>query len=267
MKNLSSYEVAVQLFSSGAYLSVNKKALKLFGPDITVFICNLVDKYDYFKSVGKIKVIDDKNNFFYLKHEQQMEQTGLTLHKLQVCKTFCKENGILQTKKYGIPCLEYYKINFNTLTDLVFSNASLKTDDEDAEVLISENPRSIQRRTRGLLKDIKIKDKNIKNIIPPKLSDIKEYCQERNSSVDPQVFFDWNVAKGWMMGKGKMKDWQAAIRTWEQRNKQTSSQVNQPNFKVSEYRPQYKYINGSIRYTLNPTDGEYYHKNGDKYVE
>lgn len=40
----------------------------------------------------------------------------------------------------------------------------------------------------------------------------------------------------------------------------------QPNFKVSQFMPPYKYV-GTIRYTLNTTDGEYYHKNGDKYVE
>lgn len=38
-----------------------------------------------------------------------------------------------------------------------------------------------------------------------------------------------------------------------------------PNYKASQFKPEYKY-NGDIRYKLNPDDGEYYHKNGDKYV-
>jgi hypothetical protein len=64
-----------------------------------------------------------------------------------------------------------------------------------------------------------------KNIIPPPLKLIEEYCQERNSSIDPQTFYNWNTSKGWMIGKNKMKDWQAAIRTWELKNKQDSSKL------------------------------------------
>lgn len=43
-------------------------------------------------------------------------------------------------------------------------------------------------------------------------------------------------------------------------------QKDSPNFKRSQFKPEYKY-NGTIRYTLNPNDGEYYHKNGDKYID
>lgn len=51
--------------------------------------------------------------------------------------------------------------------------------------------------------------------IPPSLDAVKVYCLERSSCVDPQQFLDYNEARGWMMGKSKMKDWQATIRTWE----------------------------------------------------
>ena len=49
----------------------------------------------------------------------------------------------------------------------------------------------------------------------PHLLDIIDYCKERNNSVDPEAFHDFYSAKGWMIGKNKMKDWKAAIRTWE----------------------------------------------------
>jgi len=41
------------------------------------------------------------------------------------------------------------------------------------------------------------------------------YCRERNNGIDPQRFIDFYSAKGWMIGKNKMKDWKAAVRTWE----------------------------------------------------
>ena len=54
--------------------------------------------------------------------------------------------------------------------------------------------------------------------VPPTLDEVKDYCWERNNHIDPQAFIDFYSAKGWMIGKNKMKDWKAAIRTWEQRN-------------------------------------------------
>lgn len=53
---------------------------------------------------------------------------------------------------------------------------------------------------------------------PPTLEEVTAYCQERNKGVDPQRWYDFYTAKGWMIGKNKMKDWKAAVRTWE--NKQ-----------------------------------------------
>jgi hypothetical protein len=57
--------------------------------------------------------------------------------------------------------------------------------------------------------------KNDKKFIIPKIEEIKNYCQERNNNVNSDKFFNFYESKGWMVGKNKMKDWKAAIRTWE----------------------------------------------------
>lgn len=54
-----------------------------------------------------------------------------------------------------------------------------------------------------------------KRFSPPTLQEVKDYCQERKNRVDPERFIDFYEAKGWMVGKNKMKDWKAAVRTWE----------------------------------------------------
>ncbi len=51
--------------------------------------------------------------------------------------------------------------------------------------------------------------------IPPTLDEIKKYCDERRNLVDVERFYDFYQSKGWMVGKNKMNDWKAAIRTWE----------------------------------------------------
>ena len=65
---------------------------------------------------------------------------------------------------------------------------------------------------------------NINNIIPPTLDMVREYCQERNNSVDPESFVSFYESKGWMIGKNKMKDWQSAVRTWERSRKENQKQ-------------------------------------------
>ena len=53
----------------------------------------------------------------------------------------------------------------------------------------------------------------------PSLAEVQAYCQERalsgHRAVDPQAWFDHYEANGWRVGRNAMKDWRAAVRTWE----------------------------------------------------
>jgi hypothetical protein len=53
-----------------------------------------------------------------------------------------------------------------------------------------------------------------KKFIPPTFNDVLEYCMQNNLDVDGVKFINFYESKGWMVGKNKMKDWKAAIRTW-----------------------------------------------------
>lgn len=52
---------------------------------------------------------------------------------------------------------------------------------------------------------------------PPSVEEVAAYCRERGNSVSPQRFVDFYAAKGWRVGNAAMKDWRAAVRTWEDR--------------------------------------------------
>lgn len=56
---------------------------------------------------------------------------------------------------------------------------------------------------------------------PPTLDQVRAYCLERQNGIDPQSFVDYYTANGWKVGRNPMKDWQAAVRQWEQRRKET----------------------------------------------
>ncbi len=53
--------------------------------------------------------------------------------------------------------------------------------------------------------------------VPPTVEEVKAYCRVRGNRVDPQAFVDFYTSKGWRIGKESMRDWRAAVRTWEKR--------------------------------------------------
>ena len=50
---------------------------------------------------------------------------------------------------------------------------------------------------------------------PPTKKQVGNYCTERNNEINPEKFVDYYQSKGWLVGKSKMIDWQAAVRNWE----------------------------------------------------
>lgn len=77
-----------------------------------------------------------------------------------------------------------------------------------------------------------------KRFIPPSIEEVKEYCLERMNNVDAEAFVDFYASKGWMVGKNKMKDWKAAVRTWEKSS--FKKQSNQKQTKAEELDDFYK---------------------------
>ena len=67
--------------------------------------------------------------------------------------------------------------------------------------------------------------------IPPTVEEVKEYCSERKNKVDAERFVDYYTSNGWCVGKNKMKDWKASVRTWENKRK-NSYQENDKEVKL-----------------------------------
>ncbi len=67
-------------------------------------------------------------------------------------------------------------------------------------------------------------DKNVNNekkksrFTPPTVDELREYSSSIDFGLDCQGFLDFYTSKGWMIGKNKMKDWKAAVRTWKKRD-------------------------------------------------
>ena len=78
-----------------------------------------------------------------------------------------------------------------------------------------------------------IQERPLSHFVPPTVEEVRAYCVQRGNQVDPERFVDFYSSKNWFVGKNKMKDWQAAIRTWEKREETTTQpfpkQVNAGN--------------------------------------
>lgn len=57
----------------------------------------------------------------------------------------------------------------------------------------------------------------------PTVDEVRAYCQERHNKVDAEQFVDFYESKGWRIGSDPMKDWKAAVRTWEKRRQDNGS--------------------------------------------
>jgi len=143
---------ALELFSSDSYLTVNKRLLGHYGPEVAVFLCNLVDKFRYFQHNHQL----ENGEWFYLIHTQQMEQTGLTETKLRRCKVVLRKDKVIETRMGGRPAKEKYKLQLINLIKIL-------------EFKTSQNLRARPKETVGLINKENI-NKDIKKKLNKKIS-------------------------------------------------------------------------------------------------
>lgn len=113
------------------------------------------------------------------------------------------ENG----RKGGRPKKEKPNENQSKTIGFDFKNRNETESKPNVNVNVNDNVNDINKAKR-------------KNFCPPSLEEVRAYCVERNNNVDAQTFIDFYSAKNWMIGKTKMSDWKAAVRTWERRDKE-----------------------------------------------
>ena len=67
---------------------------------------------------------------------------------------------------------------------------------------------------------------------PPSVEDVREYCKEKGYNVDPERFVDYYISNGWKVGRNPMKDWKAAVRSWERKEKPNGKAESKPLWNV-----------------------------------
>lgn len=96
-----------------------------------------------------------------------------------------------------------------------------------------ELDREIEYREKSKSKNTPKPPKRGRVFTKPELVDVQLYCQERGKGVDPAKWYNYYEANGWKVGRNKMQDWKAAVRTWEN-NGYGNQQQKTANHKASD---------------------------------
>ncbi len=156
---------------------------------------------ELFRSLGMVEVLDDQTIY--------MNEVS----KLLGSETYWAEKKREQREKKKLPQTEVPRIG------------QCPTEVQDVQVMSKveiEKEIDIEIEKDSSAKSTTTKRKRFEK---PTLSQITQYCLERNNNVNAEQFYDYYESNGWKVGKNSMKDWKAAVRTWER------SEYRKPNSK------------------------------------
>lgn len=125
---------------------------------------------------------------------------------------YVEEKSMLGLKKNKAYTLDVNKMDTKCIQDVSVGKDSI------GKVRLGED--SIVKDSKGE----SVRGEKAKRFIPPSVEEVEQYCIERSNNIDAQSFIDFYESKGWMIGKNKMKDWKAAVRTWERSRKQENKE-------------------------------------------
>ena len=160
--------------------------------------------------------------------------------KIAKTKTTLKENGlieIVQTRKdnkisgwyikvgylVNKKKIEDCKVQVNNTQNQQVGNPTSTGEDINA---LKQYIKCLETENEMLKEGKAPKKKNNSQFVPPTLQEVRDYCFERNNTVDPEKFISYYESNGWKVGRNKMKDWKAAVRTWERNQKDSRNSVN-----------------------------------------
>jgi len=135
------------------------------------------------------------------------KETGISEQSLRTCLNRLKSTGEITIKSTN---------QFSLITIMNWPLYQGTSTNDSTNEPTSDQPATNQRPTTN--KNVK---KERKFFVQPTLDEVKAYCRERNNTVNPDKWYAHYQSNGWKVGKAlaPMKDWQAAIRTWEENQK------------------------------------------------
>ncbi len=248
MDNWNEFRALIGNFTGGDNFMVIPRILVKFTGDIDSAI--LLNQIIYWSDKG-----DDGT--FYKTYKEWEDEICLTEYKVRKCVLKFKEMGFLETtikKANGNPTVFYtfkwdnFKNGFlkflrnhsektsetklkklqKPCTENTTKNTTKSTINKESNIFVNKNITK-EKDKKQTLKNSNSNNtitKEKQNFVPPTVEEVQDYIYEKKYSIDAEAFVAFYESKGWMVGRNKMRNWKAALVTWEKRNKNKNNNYN-----------------------------------------
>lgn len=198
---------AVELLSHAGYIMYNKTLARALGVNAAVMVGELCAWHQYAADAG---TLEQRAGWFCLGRETIAHDTGLTAKQQRGALQTLAARNLVESRRMGVPARLFYRLHTAELSALF---AEKETSGGDVKAL--------QDVTKGRAFFIDKKNNDKKEQSPPfqkpDLHQVAAYCAQRKNNIDAAAFVDYYEARGWMLQRTRMRDWKAAVRTWERR--------------------------------------------------
>lgn len=134
-----------------------------------------------------------------------------------------------------------------------FQPSPTKVDDPTLEKFKDNNTELILHTNTTMNRGVITPEKKVKkSFVKPTLTEVIDYCNASQANIDPQGFLDFYDSKNWMIGKNKMKDWKAAVRTWKRKEAEQNRERHEI-IKAKQAKQNEQLRNRTIEHQLTDT--------------
>lgn len=214
----------IELLSNTGFIMYNKRLAHLLGINSAILLGELCAKYQYWLERGELASHD---GWFYSTQAEIQENTALSPYQQRAAIVPLKDCGAVESKLVGTPATTFYRLDEESLNNLLCKNLTSRCQETkhlDVEKLHIPYIRSNKNNNKNKNKRVSASCEDTeKKFVRPTVEEVRAYCQEKGYSVDPEAFCDYYEARGWKLNKTSMKNWKAAVRTWERRERDGSN--------------------------------------------
>jgi len=153
-------------------------------------------------------------------------------------EAMARAGWVIQTQKSLVFPQFFEKWNFDPARERVRAqNAERQRRHRERYRNVADNPRYTLRNApvRERVREDKTPQKRTKkppaaasHFTPPTAAEVEAYCRERGNGIDPARWLAYYESNGWRVGRNPMRDWKAAVRTWERQKGEFAARRNGP---------------------------------------
>ena len=191
---------------------LKEKAMSLKAKGLLSLMLSLPDEWDY--SINGLEKLSEDGEKGTRKALQELENFGYLVRRP------IRENGKISDWEYHIfeepQSKEKLLAYFVQVEKAVVEKAVVEKGGQSITNISNTNKLNKEGLNDSVSSvDVNVEDTQNKKFIPPTVKEVAEYVATRTTKIDPEKFINHYQSNGWLVGKTPMKDWKAAVRTWE----------------------------------------------------